>query len=215
MATSLIKQKDSLSGRLNILPMCFRYFRTLLLVCVGVWLMISFIAPPAFCHDAVWPGEKLKTLVPQASSFEQRNLYVSTSQQKFIEEALGGINLPPEDLKPSVYFAVIKEGPNDKPRRSAVILFVDAKGVNGEIETAIVIDTKSRLLQLHIFENSESPTLSSVEFLGQFTGKVYSDAFVLGQDLTMVKGLNPANGQAVASGAKRGMVIVNELFRRR
>ena len=76
----------------------------------GFFIVIAFLflAAGSYAHDLVWPGEKLKILFPQATSFEQKNLYVSDEKKAFIEKDLGG-RLPEEDLKPSIYLAIVKE----------------------------------------------------------------------------------------------------------
>jgi len=72
-------------------------------------LMILLYTSVSYGHDLVWPGEKLKALFPRAESFEQKNLYVSDEQRKNIEDALGS-KLPEEDLRPSIYLAIVRSG---------------------------------------------------------------------------------------------------------
>lgn len=90
-----------------------------------LFIMAIFFSGSSFAHDLVWPGEKLKILFSQAESFEQKNLYVSDEQRSRIEGLLG-YKLPDEDLKPSVYFAIVRNTPDSPPRKGAAIMFIDA-----------------------------------------------------------------------------------------
>ena len=95
-----------------------------------IYLIILFLLPvlyPSvdFGHDLVWPGEKLKALFPQAESFDQKNLYVSDGQRRNIEDALGS-GLQEEDLRPSIYLAIVRDSPDAPPRKAAAIIFIDA-----------------------------------------------------------------------------------------
>lgn len=182
-----------------------------------VWLfslaLMLFSATNGFAHDLVWPGEKLKTMAPQAESFEQKNLYVSDEQRSAIEKTLGGA-LPEEDLKPSIYLAVVRDTPGAPPRKAAALMFIDAYGDGGKIEIGIVVGGKGAIQKIHIFENKESENVTSRVFLKQFEGKKASDAFKAGADITAPSGKEkPA--QAIASGAQRGALIINELFKRK
>jgi hypothetical protein len=184
-----------------------------------IFLMFLFLIAALLCtdvssaHDLVWPGEKLKTLVPEADSFEQKNLYVSETQQKMIEERLGVV-LPPEDLKPSVYLSIVRTGPDARPRKTSAMMFIDAFGNGGKIEMGVVVNGKGELQKILLFENDEAESLNDKTFLGQFEGKKPSDSFTVGVDIVAPKG-NEKSAQAIASGAKRGLVIINTMFGRR
>lgn len=167
----------------------------------------------AFSHDLAWPGEKLKALFPQAESFEQKNLYVSDAQRTNIEKALG-VKLPEEDLKPSIYFAIVKKTPDSPPRKAGAIMFIDAHGDGGKIEIGVVVSGKGDLIKMMIFENKESPKISQQAFLKQFEGKKATDPFKTGSDITAPAGTDKSV-QAIASGARRGMLIINELFKKK
>jgi hypothetical protein len=167
----------------------------------------------AFAHDLVWPGEKLKALFPEAVSFEQKNLYVSDEQKAAIEKALGS-GLQEEDLKPSIYLAVVKATPDSPPRKAAAIMFIDAFGKAGKIEMGVVVGGKGEIKKVVLFENKEHDAFSQQDFLGQFEGKKASDSFRAGSDVASPAG-REETAQAVASGAKRGLLIINEMFRRR
>lgn len=182
----------------------------------SIGLLIMFVlaaAMPVFGHDTTWPGEKLERMYPAASSYEQRNLYISSPQRQRIEQELGE-PLREEDLKPSVYFAVIKKNPEAKPKRAAVMIFIDAEGANDIIETGIVLNSTGMLEELMIFENREPPAISNPVFLSQFKNKKHTDPFQVGKDIQAPPGLEKT-ARAIASGARRGMLIINELFKRR
>ncbi len=186
------------------------------LIQTAIWInatAVILLAGMALPHDAVFPAEKLKALFPQAQSFEQKNLYVSDEQRSRIEEMLGS-RLPEEDLKPSIYLAIVKSDPDARPRKAAAMMFIDAYGEAGKIEMGVVVSGKGDLLGLRIFENDESPGVSQQTFLRQFEGKKASDAFAVGKDITAPPDSAKA-AQAIASGAKRGITIINELFRKR
>jgi hypothetical protein len=161
----------------------------------------------------VWPGEKLKAMYPQAESFEQKNLYVSDEQKAVIEKALGG-RLREEDLRPSIYLAVVRSGPAAPARKAAAIVFVDVDGERGKVEMGVVVGGKGEIVKVHIFENKEPVAILQPAFLKQFEGKKASDPFKVGADLNAAAGLERAS-QAVASGAKRGLLIINEMFRKK
>jgi hypothetical protein len=167
----------------------------------------------AFGHDLVWPGQKLKALFPQAESFEQKNLYVSDEQRAPIEKALGA-RLPEEDLKPSIYLAIVRNTPDAPLRKAGAIMFIDAQGDGGKIEMGVVVSGKGDLAKVLIFENKESPKLIDPLFLKQFEGKKASDLFKAGSDIKAPAGMDKA-AQAIANGARRGLFIINEMFRKK
>lgn len=179
------------------------------------WLILSILLMTcvAYAHDLVWPGEKLKVLYPQADSFEQKNLYVSDEQKAALERKLDG-RLPEEDLKPSIYFAVVKPGPDARPRKAAAIMFVDAYGEGGKIEIGIVVSGKGELMKIHLFENKEPAIINTPAFLKQFESRKASDFFKVGSDITAPRGVEKS-AQAIASGARRGLLIIDELFRKK
>lgn len=172
-----------------------------------------FLTSASFAHDLIWPGEKLKILFPEAVSFEQKNLYVSDAQRSQIEKTLGS-RLPDEDLKPSIYLAVVQSSPGSQPRKAAAMMFIDAYGEGGKIEMGVVVNGKGDLVKIQIFENNEPEILSQKEFLKQFEGKKASSPFKTGVDITAPPGKD-RSAQAIASGARRGMLIINELFKRK
>lgn len=187
------------------------------------YLMFLIIASAAFvisvffetsrAHDLVWPGEKLKALFPQAESFEQKNLYVSDEQRVNIEKALGS-RLPEEDLKPSIYLAVVRSGPGSQPRKAAAMMFIDAHGEGGKIEMGVVVSGKGEFLKVHLFENKEPEKVTQQAFLKQFEGKKSSEPFRVGTDIKAPSGAEKS-AQAIAGGAKRGILIINEMFRKK
>jgi len=184
------------------------------LTAIGVsTTIIFFTAGASFSHDLVFPTEKLKSLFPLAQSFEQKNLYISDQQKAVLEKKLGG-SLPEEDLKPSVYFAIVKKDPESRPRKAAAILFVDALGEGGKIEVGIVVNGKGELVKVHVFENREPEQLSRPDFLRQFEGKKASEKFQVGSDIQAPAGTE-RSAQAIASGVRRGLLIIEELFRKK
>lgn len=175
--------------------------------------LLIFTIQVIFAHDLVWPGEKLKILYPQAESFEQKNLYVSDEQRSRIEKMLGS-RLPEEDLKPSIYLAVVRSGPDSTLRKTGAIMFIDAYGEAGKIEMGVVVSGKGEIMKIKIFENMESLKLTEPFFLRQFEGKKASDPFGVGKDISAPQGTEKSS-QAIASGAQRGLVIINEMFRKK
>ncbi|MDA8084923.1 MAG: hypothetical protein M0024_14795 [Nitrospiraceae bacterium] len=175
--------------------------------------VIFTVRASADAHDLVWPGEKLKTMFPQAVSFEQKNLFVSEEQRVAIEKVLGS-GLPAEDLKPSVYFAITRDRPDTSPRKAAAIIFMDARGQGGKIEIGLAVSGKGKLIRLHIFENMESASLTGTAFLKQFEGKERSDKFRVGSDI-IAPPETVKSAQAIASGARRGLILINELFKKK
>jgi len=182
-------------------------------VCPVILMAVLFLPVSSTAHDLVWPGEKLKALYPEAVSFEQKNLYVSDEQKAAIERALGS-KLPEEDLKPSIYLAVVKATPDAPPRKAAAMMFIDAQGEGGKIEMGVVVSGKGELLMVRIFENKESQKLLGKSFLKQFEGKKASESFKVGMDITAPKAV-VKSAKAVASGARRGLIIINEMFRKK
>lgn len=172
-----------------------------------------FFQAAAFGHDLVWPGEKLKAMYPEAVSFEQKNLYVSDEQKAAIERELG-TRLPEEDLKPSIYLAVVKATPESPAKKAAAMMFIDAHGEGGKIEMGVVVSGKGDIRKVIIFENRESTKLMEQAFLKQFGGKRSSDAFKVGTDIKSPSGTEKS-AQSIASGARRGLIIINEMFRKK
>ncbi|HEX8947970.1 MAG TPA: hypothetical protein VF790_03345 [Dissulfurispiraceae bacterium] len=182
----------------------------------GLFFAMLFLfayAAPSFAHDLVWPGEKLKVLFPQAESFEQKNLYVSDQQRANIEKVLGG-RLPEEDIKPSIYLAVVRTAPGAPPRKAAAMMFVDALGEGGKIEIGVVVGGKGEIVKAHVFENRESEKVTRPDFLRQFAGKKAADPFKVGADITSPPG-KEKSAQAIATGVRRGMLIISEMFKRK
>lgn len=178
-------------------------------------LLLMIISDPSVSagHDSVWPGEKLKDLFPSAESFEQKNLYVSDEQRKNIEDALGS-KLPEEDLQPSIYLAIVRSSPDAPLKKAAAIIFIDAYGKGGKIEMGIVVSGKGILEKVLIFENNEVESIRQSAFLDQFAGKSADAPFKTGKDITFHSG-QEKSAEAIASGAKRGLLIINEMFKKK
>lgn len=176
-------------------------------------IVLLCLVSVSFAHDLVWPGEKLKAMFPTAESFEQKNLYVSDEQRATVEKALG-YRLPEEDLKPSIYLAIVRDTPDSKPRKAAAIMFIDAYGEGGKIEMGVVVNGRGELMRIHIFENNEPEKVKQQPFLRQFENKKGSGPFTVGKDIAAPKG-NEKSAQAIASGARRGLLIINELFKKK
>ncbi|MDI6744382.1 MAG: hypothetical protein QMD07_03280 [Thermodesulfovibrionales bacterium] len=176
-------------------------------------IVLLCLVSVSFAHDLVWPGEKLKAMFPTAESFEQKNLYVSDEQRATVEKALG-YRLPEEDLKPSIYLAIVRNTPDSKPRKAAAIMFIDAHGEGGKIEMGVVVNGKGELMRIHIFENNEPEKVKQQPFLGQFENKKGSSPFTVGKDIAAPKG-NEKSAQAIASGARRGLLLINEMFKKK
>ncbi len=174
---------------------------------------VLLIGTLSYAHDLVWPGAKLKALFPKAESFEQKNLYVSDDQKAALEKAIG-TRLPEEDLKPSIYLAVVKDRPEGSAKKVAAIIFIDAQGEGGKIEMGVVVSGKGELLKVHLFENKESEKMNQPSYLNQFQGKKATVAFKVGVDIRAPQGAEKS-AQAGASGARRGILIINEMFRKR
>jgi hypothetical protein len=179
----------------------------LIIIVVVVFLFSPYVS---FSHDLVFPAEKLKALYPEAISFEQKDLYISDQQRLRIEGKLK-VSLPEEDLKPSIYFVIAKQTESSPPRKTAVIIFIDAYGNAGKIEIGIVVGKNGKLMRILLFENNESAKLSEQSFLQQFEGKTISDAFEVAMDIVAPKGIEET-ARAIASGARRGLYIINEIL---
>lgn len=161
----------------------------------------------------LWPAEKLKALFPQAASFEQKNLYMSDEHRSSIEKVLGS-RLPEEDLKPSIYFAIIRTGADSPPRKAAAIMFVDVAGEGGKIEMGVAVSGNGELMKVILFENKETEKVTRPSFIKQFEGKKASEPFKVGTDISALTG-SEKSAEAIASGARRGLLIINEMFRKK
>ncbi|MCK5503609.1 MAG: hypothetical protein KAJ10_00500 [Thermodesulfovibrionia bacterium] len=179
---------------------------------ITIILLFIYLFSPyvSFAHDMIFPGEKLKTLYPEAISFEQKNLYISDQQSTRIEDKIK-VSLPEEDLKPSIYFAITKQTDDAPPRKVAVIIFIDAYGDGGKVEIGVVVGRKGELMKILLFENNESAILGTQSFLKQYEGKKPSDVFEVDRDIKAPSG-EEKTAQAIASGARRGLLIINELL---
>jgi len=176
-------------------------------------LLITLYPYASYGHDLAWPAEKLSALFPKAESFEQKNLFISDEQHKNIENALGN-RLPEEDLQPSIYLAIVRSSPDTPPKKAAAIIFIDAYGKGGKIEMGIVVSGRGELMKVLIFENSEAQSIRQPAFLEQFSGKKAGEPFKTGKDISFPK-LEEKSAQAIASGAKRGLLIINEMFKKK
>ena len=181
------------------------------IISVSIIVLVSLIFPyDVYAHDKIFPGEKLKTLYPEAISFEQKDLYISDQQSARIEDKIK-VSLPDEDLKPSIYFVITKQNDEAPPRKVAVIIFIDAYGDGGKIEIGVVVGRKADLMKILLFENDESAILGTQAFLKQYEGKNPSDVFEVDRDIKAPPG-EEKTAQAIASGARRGLLIINELL---
>ncbi|MEW6601689.1 MAG: hypothetical protein AB1499_12030 [Nitrospirota bacterium] len=176
-------------------------------------LLMTLYPHASYGHDPVWPGEKLKKLFPSAESFEQKNLFISDEQRKNIESALGS-RLPEEDLQPSIYLAIVRSGTDGRLKKAAAIMFIDAYGKGGKIDMGIVVSGKSELMKILIFENREAESIRQPAFLDQFTGKKAGEPFKTGVDITSPEH-EEKSAQAIASGVKRGLLIIHEIFKKK
>lgn len=184
---------------------------------IGIFILfsvcVSLFAGISSGHDLVWPGEKLKALFPEAASFEQKNLYISDRQRASLEKSLGG-RLPEEDLKPSIYLALVKSSPDAATKKAAAIMFIDAYSEGRKIEIGVVVGGRGELIRVVLFENKEPEQITRPAFLRQFEGKKAADSFKVGSDITAPEAA-AKSAQAVASGARRGLFIINEMFRKK
>ncbi len=135
-----------------------------LIVALAALASVLLISSLSYAHDLVWPGAKLKALFPKAESFEQKNLYVSDDQRAALEKAIG-TRLPEEDLKPSIYLAVVKGRPEGPAKKVAAIIFSDAYGEGGRIEIGVVVGGKGEIIRIRLFENKESQKINQPDFL--------------------------------------------------
>jgi hypothetical protein len=174
--------------------------------------LILFSSYEAFGIHPVWPGNKLKIIFPGAVSFEQKKLFILDEQEQRIEEMLG-FQVRDEDLWPSIYLAVQRKTPDERPKKVAAIIFVKAKSEGGKIDLGVVVGRKGNLLRVHIFENNGHEVIVSTDFLEQFKGKKAGDLFQVGRDIVSPE-KHKRSFQAIASGAKKGLVIINEMLSR-
>jgi hypothetical protein len=122
--------------------------------------------------------------------------------------------LQEEDIKPSIYLAIVKATSDSPPKKAAAMIFIDAFGEGGKIEMGVVVGSKGDIARIVLFENRESEKFNQQAFLKQFEGKKASDLFQVGSDIAAPAG-KEKTAQAIASGAKRGLLIINEIFRRK
>ena len=78
----------------------------------------------------------------------------------------------------------------------------------------VVVSGRGELMKVHLFENKEPETVSQQSFLKQFEGKKASDPFRAGTDIKAPEG-RTKSAQAIASGARRGLLIINEMFKKK
>jgi hypothetical protein len=93
-------------------------------------------------------------------------------------------------------------------------MFIDAHGDGGKIELGVVVSGKGDLMKILIFENKESSKITQQAFLKQFEGKKATDPFKAGSDIAVPAGTDKS-ARAIASGARRGMLIINEMFKKK
>ncbi len=165
-----------------------------------LFLGALFAPHTANAHQRTWPGKRLAEVIPSASKFTERVVTLRADQIAWVQKSLGEA-IRTEDKTPSFYVAL-----DGKGRSLGAVVFVDATGDNGKIEVGVGIDPSGAVLNVALFEHSESGAVSSKGFLGQFTGKKAGDKFKLGDDVKAPSGGGKA-AQAIATATRRTLLL--------
>ena len=161
---------------------------------------------PAEAHQRTWPGQRLAATMPSAAKFTERQVVLTAAQLAWVEKALGE-PVRADDRKPYFYVGVDASG-----RSLGVVVFLDATGENDKLELGVAIDRVGVVMAVVVFENSESGSVTTKAFLGQFVGKRAADKFKVGADVKEAKGA-PIAAQAIASAVRRGLLLAMAALR--
>ena len=164
-------------------------------------------------HESAWPGKRLAEVFPKAKKFKARQVTLTAEQIARIEKETGS-KVEGEDKEPTFYVAYgpVEGGKSDELQPMGAVVFIDAVGQSGNMEVNVAITPKGTLQSVSLWKHTESKKLESPEFLKQFEGdKKVTDAFQVGKDITAVPGAEKAS-QAMATAAKRGLVMFQEVF---
>ena len=164
-------------------------------------------------HESEWPGKRLAEVFPKAKKFKARQVTLTAEQIARIEKETGS-KVEGEDKEPTFYvpYGQAEEGKSDELQPIGAVVFIDAVGQRGNMEVNVAITPSGTLKAVSLWKHQESKQLESQEFLKQFEGdKKATDAFQVGKDITAVPGAEKAS-QAIATAAKRGLVMFREVF---
>ena len=164
-------------------------------------------------HESAWPGKRLAEVFPKAKKFKARQVTLTAEQIARIEKETGS-KVEGEDKEPTFYVAYgpVEGGKSDELQPMGAVVFIDAVGQRGNMEVNVAITPRGTLHAVSLWKHQESKQLESQEFLKQFEGdKKATDAFQVGKDVTVVPGAEKAS-QAMATAAKRGLLMFREVF---
>lgn len=154
----------------------------------------------ADAHQRGWPGKRLAEAMPEAKQFSQKQMSLSSSQVGWVEKNLGG-PIGTEDKTPAFYVGTDAGG-----RSIGVVFFLDTAGTNGKIEIGLAMKPDGSVVRVVLYEQSESASVASSGFLGQFAGKTAVDKLKVGADVTAPKG-DEKIAQIIATATRRGLLL--------
>lgn len=179
---------------------------------IGILLILAFLILSApllsSARDTELSGQKLTAIFPTAKKFVQRDVVLTAEQIASIEKELG-LELQPEDLKPTFYFLL-----DDKNEPLGLVLCNNAKGPNGVIEGVVGLDMTGKVVKVDIYEHKETEAIAEAGFLKQFVGMGIDDTFKVGEGIVAVEGHDAASN-AVALIPKKTLVMSYTLFLKR
>lgn len=177
-----------------------------------MWMLIGMallLAQSAVAHERTWPAKRLKRTWREASKFTPKQVTLSASQIKHLEE--DGVKVGVEDRSPTFYFAKKKGEKKGKLETLGVILFIDEYGKNGLMEVSVGMSSDGTVKKLDIWEHSENKRVADKEFLDQFVGKSHSDSFKPGKGYKPIKGAEEASA-GVARAVLKALAITDAIF---
>ncbi len=140
-----------------------------------LFAFISIFPFDAFAHLSTFGSwetteKHLNALFPEANTFLVKSDTYADEKVKEIEKTLG-FKLFPEDLAPTFYIALKKEGKSKK--FLGVAMFIDPRVENqstARFDVGVAVNKAGKISRIRVFENRSSRALGSPSFLDQFEG---------------------------------------------
>lgn len=164
-----------------------------------LFLGLMLISNSSLAHSPVWPGKQLSQVLPEATTFEKKQAVMTPAQVVWFENNLGE-SIRTEDRNPLFYVGV------NQSQVVGTVIFIDALGVNGDIEMGMAINQNGEVMKVVLFEHSEGASLSQDLFLKQFEGKKAPHKFKVGADVVSPKG-SEKSAQIIATAVRRGLLL--------
>ena len=194
-----------------------RIFRMCLILAVA--LVLFYPGSRVTAHHGFFPDRIMKMLYPDAERFTSKDFIFTRRQVKYVEKRLGR-KLTKEEKIHSFYFAwrqpdtgrdekQSEEGKKMiKMKRIGILIVVDPMSPDNKRLRAVVgINLEGKIDKYLLLELHEGARFTTGEFQSQFEGKGVDDAFIVGKDVGIAKGMEQES-QALATSAKKALLFL-------